>query len=328
MTLSRRAFSLIELVMAVGLSAIIAAVAMGFFFSMTRADAASAQRTDATVQMSRIHRALQRTFRTMLLDTAAPRTGENRQARISLVETALGPRLELTLTRPPVLGLIGGKPMDPATQHSTAVGALELRRPFRTTITPARTTDPNAPEELELWWTPYDLASRQPVKDPNGQTQGVLIATGIAQLDIRFAKTGENKRLEKQATAEISTWDNVPAFVDVQLTMINGQRASWLIEVAAAGGVSPGQGLRGGVAAIDADLPADTLERLRDVVSPPTASTDASANANPNANDSSPSAQLNAAANAASEAQRLREALALAFRLIAQLQGGGGGDEE
>jgi prepilin-type N-terminal cleavage/methylation domain-containing protein len=324
---SRRAFSLIELVMAVGLSAIIAAVAMGFFFSMTRADAASAQRTDTTVQMSRIHRALQRTFRTMLLDTAPARTGENRQARISLVETALGPRLELTLTRPPVLGLIGGKPMEPATQHSTAVGALELRRPFRNTLAPARTTDPNAPEELELWWTPYDLATRQPVKDPDGQNQGVRIATGIAQLDIRFAKTGENKRLEKQSTAEISTWDNVPAFVDVQLIMVNGQRASWLLEVAAAGGTAPGQGLRGGVAALDADLPQDTLERLREAASPPTANNDN--NANPNANDTrNPNSALNAAANAASEEQRLREALALAFRLIAQLQGGGGGDEE
>lgn len=318
--LSRRGgFTLIEVVMAGMLSAIIAMVAMGFFYTMAQADRSSKTRSQVMVDMSRTHRALQRTFRTMLLDTSAPRPGETRAARIALVEGGLGPRLELTLTRPPIFGVIDGQPMTAATQNSSAIGALELRRPMITRADGTRLADET---QLELWWTPYSVETRQAELDANNTAKGIRIAGGIKSLDMRFAKTNDNKLLERVKTAEVSGWDQVPAYVEANIEMIDGQKASWLFEVAAQGGAAPTPtGGGGGVASADADIPRDVSDRLNEAAGRPPTTTDTASATNANSNPDS-------AAAAASEAQRLREALALAYRLIAQLTGGGGGGDE
>jgi hypothetical protein len=275
------------------------------------------------VDMSRTHRALQRTFRTMLLDTSAPKPGETRAARIALVEGGLGPRLELTLTRPPIFGVIDGKAMSAATQNSSAIGAIELRRPMVTRADGTLLADET---QLELWWTPYSAETRLADLDANNIAKGIRIAGGIKSLDMRFAKTDDNKRLEKVKSAEVSGWDQVPAYVEANIEMIDGQKAAWLFEVAAQGG--------GGVASADADIPRELANRYYDQTGrrptpePASASTDSSTSSSSGTSSgSSASSNASSAAAAASEAQRLREALALAYRLLAQLGGGGGGGE-
>lgn len=310
----RGGFTLIEVVMAGMLSAVIATVAMGFFYTLAQTDRSSKVQSQVMVDMSRTHRALQRTFRTMLLDSAAPRPGEARSARIALVEGGLGPRLELTLTRPPIFGVIDGKAMTAATQNSSTIGALELRRPMLTRADGTRLADET---QLELWWTPYSVETRQADVDASNIAKGIRIAGSIKSLDMRFAKTNDNKLLEKVKTAEVSGWDQVPAYVEANIEMIDGQKASWLFEVAAQGGAAPTPtGGGGGVAAADADIPEGIRNAVETAQGRPTTTDAASASTDQPAN---------AASAAASEEQRLQEALALAFRLIAQLTRGGRG---
>ncbi len=322
-----RGFTLIEVVLAGMLSAIVAAVCLGFVFTLTRADAASAERTAVMVDMSRIHRAFQHTFRTMLLDTTPPKPGQSRQARIALLEGGLGPRLELTLMRPPVLGVIDGKPMSLEAQNSAAVGALELRRPIKLLSDGSAMTDESS---LELWWTPYAQETGKPELDQRQQAKGVRIAGNIQSMGVSFYRTGENKTLERQRTAEIAGWDQVPAYVEASVQMTDGQQTSWLFEVAAQGGQTPGPVAGGGGYAADADLPKDITDRLQNELAgggtskPPT-------NTDPDPGSGTgtggPSTGNPQARDPAAEAQRLSEALAMAMRLIARLNGGGGGDE-
>lgn len=326
-----RGFTLIEVVLAGMLSAIVAGACLGFVFTLTRADAASAERTAVMVDMSRIHRAFQHTFRTMLLDTTPPKPGDARQARIALLEGGLGPRLELTLMRPPVLGVIDGKPMSLETQHSAAVGALELRRPIKILSDGSAMTDESS---LELWWTPYAQETGKPELDQRQQAKGVRIAGNIQSMGVSFYRTGENKTLERQRTAEIAGWDQVPAYVEASVQMTDGQQTSWLFEVAAQGGRTPGPVAGGGGYSADADLPRDITDRLQNELagggtSKPPTNTDpgTGTGTGTSAFGGGPGTGNPQARDPAADAQRLREALAMAMRLIARLNGGGGGDE-
>lgn len=344
---ARPAFTLLEMILAASLAAIIAAACIGLYTTIARADEISRLRTEAIVDMSRVHQAMQRAARTMLLDDRPPPAkNEQRQARIALIEAANGPRLELTLMRPPVLGLIAGKPMDPTARHTPMAGAFELRAApinprakSRADLSTAAGMPQPAPE-LELWWTPYPPGSRSARSAPDGSPEGILVSAGIRTLDIAFAKTGENKQLDRFRTGEITDWNNIPAFLEVNIEMLDGQKASWMLEVAAQGGKMPGTAGAG-----DSDLPVALIERLRtetDIAVPPTAggtstsggnnssnadtNNPGSDNANPGSNTGdSGSGNTRPPRDAAEEARRLAEAFDMLNRLLQQLSGGGGG---
>ena len=318
-----RGFTLIEVVLAGMLSAIVAGACLGFVFTLTRADAASAERTAVMVDMSRIHRAFQHTFRTMLLDTTPPKPGDARQARIALLEGGLGPRLELTLMRPPVLGVIDGKPMSLEAQNSAAVGALELRRPIKLLSDGSAMTDESS---LELWWTPYAQETGKPELDQRQQAKGVRIAGNIQSMGVSFYRTGENKTLERQRTAEIAGWDQVPAYVEASVQMTDGQQTSWLFEVAAQGGQTPGQVAGGGGYSADADLPRDITDRLQNELagggtSKPPTNTDPGTGTGTGTGTGGPGTGNPQARDPAADAQRLSEAIAMARRIIARMGG-------
>jgi hypothetical protein len=329
------------MILAASLAAIIAAACIGLYSTIARADEISRERTEAIVDMSRVHQALQRAARTMLLDDRPPAgKNEQRQPRISLLEAANGPRLELTLMRPPVLGLIAGKPMDPTARHTPMAGAFEVRtaakRARPTALVVTQPTDADNTQELELWWTPFVPGARAARLDDKGNPEGMLVSAGIRQLDIAFAKTGENKQLDRFRTGEITDWNNVPAFVEVNIEMLDGQKASWMLEVAAQGGKLPGTPGAG-----DSDLPVALIERLRnetDIAVPAEAGSGSSPTNKPrdeesdsgSGNDSGPGANNGPGSDRpprdpAEEARRLAEAFEMLNRLLAQLSGGGGG---
>lgn len=333
--IGRRGFTLVELVLAAALSAIIAAACVGLYTTIARADDISRQRTEAIVDMSRVHRALQRAVRTMLLDDTPPKRDETRQARIALMEAAHGPRFELTLMRPPVLGLIAGKPMDPTSRHTPMAGAFELRQ------APARTRGGRAVDDgLELWWTPYPPGTRAARTGADGTAEGMLVSGGLRSLDIAFAKTGENKQLDRFKTGEITDWNNIPAFVEVNVEMLDGQRASWMLEVAAQGGRMPGTAGAG-----DSDIPIALLDRLRaesgpngpegtGAAEPRTDSSgkprdprgsDSGAGGGGPSGSNGPGGDGRPPRDPADEARRLAEAFEMLNRLLQQLAGGGGG---
>jgi prepilin-type N-terminal cleavage/methylation domain-containing protein len=255
-TTQRRAFTLIEVLMAATLGAIVAGACFGLFATIQRADAKSKERTASVEAMSRLHRTIQKTLRTVLLDLPRPPMQGGAPApevrtRVSLSEASDGmQRLEVTLSQPPILGLIAGKPVDPITRYQPVRGVFEMRRPATAASLRSGEQTP-----LELWWTPYEAGTDNAI--PNSS---VKVADSMQSLQFRFAKTNDQKQLEKMASASFADWGQIPAYVEVQVQTIDGNKAQWMFEVSGSTGMEPGQNQA------DADLPAALVQRYRGVV--------------------------------------------------------------
>lgn len=242
--------------MAAALGVIVAGACIGLFAAIQRADKRSNQRTASIEAMSRLHRTLQRTMRTVLLDlpkrrpAGTPDPIEAPRTRVALTETSDGlQRLEVTLSQPPIMGLVAGRPADPISRYQPVRGMFEMRRPV--TAASLRSGDPSP---IELWWVPYQVG----IDEPNTDAQ-VKVADSINELAIRFAKTNEQKQLEKMRTASFTDWSQIPAYVEVQITTIDGAKAQWMFEVSGSTGMEPGENQA------DADLPAALVERYRTI---------------------------------------------------------------
>jgi prepilin-type N-terminal cleavage/methylation domain-containing protein len=251
---ARRAFTLIEVLMAATLGAVVAGACFGLFATIQRADAKSKERTASVEAMSRLHRTLQKTLRTILLDLPkAPMPPGSPDAdppktRVALSETSDGmQRLEVTLSQPPILGLIAGKPVDPITRYQPVRGVFEMRRPTTAASLRSGTAAP-----VELWWSPYQVGTDTPI--PNSS---VKVADSMQSLQFRFAKTNDQKQLEKMANVSFADWGQIPAYVEVQVQTIDGNKAQWMFEVSGSTGMEPGQNQA------DADLPTAVVERYR-----------------------------------------------------------------
>lgn len=253
-----RGFTLIEVLMAAALGVIVAGACIGLFAAIQRADKRSTQRTASIEAMSRLHRTLQRTMRTVLLDlpkrrpAGTPDPIEPPRTRVALTESSDGmQRLEVTLSQPPIMGLVAGRPADPISRYQPVRGVFEMRRPV--TASSLRNGEPSP---IELWWVPYQVGTDEP--NPDAQ---VKVADSIDELAIRFAKTNEQKQLEKMRTASFADWSQIPAYVEVQVTTIDGTKAQWMFEVSGSSGMEPGENQA------DADLPAAVVERYRTIAS-------------------------------------------------------------
>ncbi|MDP1661831.1 MAG: prepilin-type N-terminal cleavage/methylation domain-containing protein [Phycisphaerales bacterium] len=253
---SGRGFTLIEVLMAAALGVIVAGACIGLFAAIQRADKRSNQRTASIESMSRLHRTLQRTMRTVLLDlpkrrpAGTPDPLEPPRTRVALTESSDGlQRLEVTLSQPPIMGLVAGRPADPISRYQPVRGLFEMRRPV--TVSTLRSGEA-AP--IELWWVPYQVG----LDEPNTDAQ-VKVADSINELAFRFAKTNEQKQLEKMRTASFTDWSQIPAYVEVQVTTIDGTKAQWMFEVSGSTGMEPGENQA------DADLPAAVVERYRTI---------------------------------------------------------------
>lgn len=251
-----RAFTLIEVLMAAALGVIVASACIGLFAAIQRADTKSKQRTASIEAMSRLHRTLQRTMRTVLLDLPKTRPAgstdpvEVPETRVALSETSDGMQtLEVTLSQPPIMGLVAGRPSDPVTRYQPVKGVFEMRRPAT-----AESIRSGKQAPIQLWWTPYKTG----IDELNTDAQ-VKVADSIDALSFRFAKTNEQKQLEKMRTASFADWSQIPAYVEVQVTTIDGTQAQWMFEVSGSTGMEPGQNQA------DADLPPAVAERYRAV---------------------------------------------------------------
>lgn len=244
----RRAFTLVEIMLASALAAIVAGTCFGVFAMMHRADRDSQARNEAIESMSRLHRTMQRACRTLLLDlpqqrpvgTPAP-TSEVRP-RVALTEDGSGmQRLELSLSQAPILGLIKGKPSDPVSRYQPTRGVFEIRPELH-----PRTGERTG---LALWWVPLIQGSSEPIDGAE-----IKVASGMKKLDIQFAKTVE-KRLELIRTSSFADWGQVPAYVQVEVEMNDGEKGRWMFEVS---GIT---GSELAAQAADADMPAGLVQR-------------------------------------------------------------------
>ncbi len=325
MNRTRRGFTLIELTLATLLGAAVAGACFGVFAAIQRADNSSRKRSDSMVSLSRMHRTMQRACRTLLLDLPNPHMAGTpdpspKRPRVVLTEGGSGlQRLEVSLSQAPILGLVAGKPVDPASKYKPVRGAFELRE----------RTDPRTGErtELTLWWTPFEEGGTEPMADAE-----VKIADSIKQIDIRFAKTNTSKQLELFRTSSFADWGQVPAYVEVEVVMTDNEHARWMFEVS---GIT---GSEVAAQAADADMPPALVQRYAGMAADPaTASARARGNT---AADSTDTASADHGSNSSSdnshtptnpgmhtlsaEQQRLIGASIRRFyELLAQRDGGG-----
>lgn len=286
-----RAFTLIEILMAASLGVIVASACIGLFAAIQRADTKSKQRTASIEAMSRLHRTLQRTMRTVLLDLPKPRPAGSTdpidvpETRVALSETSDGMQtLEVTLSQPPIMGLVAGRPSDPVTRYQPVKGVFEMRRPAT-----AESVRSGKQAPIQLWWTPYKTG----IDELNTDAQ-VKVADSIDALSFRFAKTNEQKQLEKMRTASFADWSQIPAYVEVQVTTIDGNQAQWMFEVSGSTGMEPGQNQA------DADLPPAVAERYRAVAAASSSNTDSAHTASSGTNSSSAGGRDTASADGGS----------------------------
>jgi hypothetical protein len=207
--------------------------------------------------LSRPHRTMQRMCRTLLLDLphsqpAGSADGSSGQRpRVVLSEDGSGlQRLEVSLSQAPIMGLVAGKPVDPVSKYRAVRGVFELREK----------TDPRTGErkELTLWWTPFEEGSGEPVPGAD-----VKVADGIKQIDIRFAKTNAAKQLELIRTSSFADWGQVPAYVEIEVVMVDNEHARWMFEVS---GIT---GSEVAALAADADMPPALASRYAGLAAEP-----------------------------------------------------------
>jgi hypothetical protein len=256
MKTTRRGFTLMELTLATLLGAAVAGACFGVFAAIQRADHSRRVRSESMQSLSRLHRTMQRACRTLLLDLPSPAmagapAASPKRPRVALVEGGSGlQRLEVSLSQAPILGLVSGRPVDPASKYQPVRGAFELRE----------RTDPRTGERtaLTLWWTPFEEGGTEPLADAE-----VKIADNIKQIDIRFAKTNANKQLELFRNSSFADWGQVPAYVEVEVVMNDHEHARWMFEVS---GIT---GSEIAAQAADADMPPALAQRYAGLAADP-----------------------------------------------------------
>jgi prepilin-type N-terminal cleavage/methylation domain-containing protein len=269
----RRGFTLLEVLMASVLATMIALTVLGVLASVARADRASDQRTDAMLALAQVHRTFQRTFRSVLLDLPQRRTppnralgtsgeGEDRPAvkpRVVLNEDEDTKRqtLEVQLSQHPILGMVNGQPRPEYQRFQPVRGVFEVRDDVAnqaermqqmdaaTGVSSERLVQPVA-----LFWVPL-LRDGSP--EPGAE---VRVAGNLRRVRWQFARMGETKTLEKFSTGQFADWSQIPAYVELDVETMSGQRGSFMYEIAGTTGKPPGE------ANPDDDLPAALVERL------------------------------------------------------------------
>ena len=226
---TRRGFTIIELALATLLGSLIVAVCLGVFGAIARGDERSARRAQQVFEVSRMHTTMQKAARLLVMDQpnilmqamtggAAPApSGRPRIILESDRETGLQ-RLELVVAEPPILG---SKPKagdaDPLAKYAAVRGAFELRP-----------DDEKNPDSKSLYWVNYvpGQAEQRQVSSES------LIATGILRMHWRLAKTNaETKKLVRLEEAQISSWNDLPAFMEVGVETVDGLKNEWMFEV-------------------------------------------------------------------------------------------------
>lgn len=269
---SRRGFTLLELLMASLLATIIALTALGVMASIARADRASDQRTDAALALAQVHKTFQRTFRSVLLDLPQRRVPTSRteggqgndpndrpapKPRVVLSEDESTKRqtLEVQLSMHPILGMVGGQQRPEYQRFQPVRGVFEVREEGANIAERAQQQEVaaagrEAQRPVAIWWVPL-------LKDGSPEPESeVRVAGNLRAVRWQFARTGETKTLEKFSTGQFADWSQIPAYVELEVETMSGQRGSFMYEIAGTTGKPPGE------ANPDDDLPAALVERL------------------------------------------------------------------
>lgn len=275
--MTRRAFTLMEVILATSLGALLVLMIIAMFGFMDRSEGAQVRRIEQIESLSRIHKVMERVFSAVVVaDQNAPTppptaravasTDSKRQQRMrEPTRMSLAPdqssalnaamrrfktgsgavqRLEVVLDRLPVprnfaRGLTGdvgtslqaNQETDQDQVSGPIRGVFELR-PDAATI---RVDGKQAPERAEgrtgwtLWWRalPFDPDGPDPAQiDPTEDPNAVPIASGLAACNWKaFVKR------ERQDTISVTSYLDMPAYMEMEVTTLGGFYASWMFEM-------------------------------------------------------------------------------------------------
>lgn len=59
----------------------------------------------------------------------------------------------------------------------------------------------------------------------------VVLASGVTAMRWQFYKTNQQMQLEPRATASVTVKTDLPAYAEVELTMVSGRRVKWMFEI-------------------------------------------------------------------------------------------------
>lgn len=263
--MNRRAFTMIEVMLAAVLGTMVVLTAMTLFASISATQHRTAARDFGTQELARLNNVMRKALTQIVVKATVPKrppatpavarprpvddppddvgvTGEGEAAGEAEPEehprVVLGSdnvsglqRLELVLAEPPLLGGADGATLerDARRLFSKTRGAFVLR--------PSDGTLPRRVEELvrpdtpswDLWWVPVDREEEGIAAV--GRTEGVIVARGLAACRWRFFRSDENKSLQALTEAEVTARADLPAYFEVDVATVQGQRARWMFEV-------------------------------------------------------------------------------------------------
>jgi type II secretory pathway pseudopilin PulG len=251
----RRAFTLLEIMLATVLGSLIVIATWSLFSTVNAADQRSRQRAADTIQLSNIHRVLSRAFQTIQtaertrVISAQPTTanlaipssfeGSNpdeaaKRGRVPRVILAQEPerpgqRLEMVLAEAPIRGarlLRAG--YDPSTNA--------VRGAFR--LAPS-TRGPRGSYDL-VWEMYQPLESEHDTEAERSVSASRVIAEGLEDLRIRFWKSEpRSQELKPMMTAEVVLEADLPAYAEVAVRLASGRSVNWMFEIGWTPGPEP-----------------------------------------------------------------------------------------
>lgn len=262
--MNRRAFTMVEVMLAAVLGTMVVLTAMTLFASISATQHRTAARDFGVQELARLNNVMRKALSQLVVKGFVPkrptgpavarpvdepppapeadgsdgRDDDDQDDSQEHPRIALGAdnrsgwqRLELVLAEPPLLGGADGAVLerDARRSFSKTRGAFVLR--------PSDGTLPRTVEELvtperpswDLWWVPID---RQEEGIPAiGRSEGVIVARGLVGCVWRFYRSDKSNVLQMLTEAEATSRSELPAYFEVDVATVQGQKARWMFEV-------------------------------------------------------------------------------------------------
>jgi hypothetical protein len=249
--MNRRAFTILETMLAVITATIILLAAYGLLSAVRASDKRSQQRAIDAQQLALIHQTFSRAFATIVTEertgglrppsadrpiaevgdtpTIDQRLRESKAPRLILDTDPLTgrQRLEVVLAEPPIRGLRMADPRAPE-PTGTVRTALRLAPAYRG-------------EGFDLVLdTLAPLPERASPSTPRDISGSRLIAANISDMRTRFWRGDPNTQVLAPSFSASALLDSdLPAYAEVEVQLASGRKANWMFEIAWGAGVEP-----------------------------------------------------------------------------------------
>ncbi len=252
----RAGFTVVELLLAAALGAMVVMASMTLFAAISRTERRTAVRDFGQQELARLNAAIRKATSQIVVLGFAPRPAPPAPPAVALPEgvepaeseepeepetyprlildtdTMTGmQRMELVVAEPPVLGGADGVALeaDAGKRFSMTRGAFVVRPSIGTLPDDVmREVLPGTPL-FDVWWVPVDR--NEEGLAPVGREEGVIVARGLTELRWRFFKSDENRQLQALTSARVTARSELPAYFEMDVATVQGHKGRWMFEV-------------------------------------------------------------------------------------------------